>query len=168
MYAVVDIAGQQFKVTENTKYYVPKLNEKVDAKITLSNVLLVVDDKKTDIGLPYIKGAKVSAKVLEHIKDEKVIVFKKKRRTNYEKSNGHRQQLTRIEITKIALSSKESKTTNETEEVVSVKEITVKETKAPKAVEKTKSAKPAKTTKPVKAEKVVKKTKAKKETKEKE
>ncbi|PJB00412.1 MAG: 50S ribosomal protein L21 [Ignavibacteriales bacterium CG_4_9_14_3_um_filter_30_11] len=168
MYAVVDIAGQQFKVTENTKYYVPKLNEKVDAKITFGNVLLIGDDNKTDIGFPFLKGAKVSAKVLEHIKDEKVIVYKKKRRTNYEKSNGHRQQLTRIEVTKIALTSKESETTNETEEVADVNEKTIKETKAPKEVQKTKSAKPSKTTKPVKAEKVVKKTKAKNESKEKE
>ena len=171
MYAVVDIAGQQFKVTENTKYYVPKLNEKVDAKITLSNVLLVGDNNKTDFGLPFVKGAKVSAKVLEHIKDEKVIVFKKKRRTGYEKSNGHRQHLTRIEVTKIALSSKDSKPAKETEKVDEVKDKASKETKATKTAVKTKAAKlatKAKATKPVSEKKEVKETKAKKETKEKE
>lgn len=171
MYAVVDIAGQQFKVTENTKYYVPKLNEKVDAKITLGNVLLVGDENKTDFGSPFVKGAKVSAKVLEHIKDEKVIVYKKKRRTGYEKSNGHRQHLTRIEVTKIALSSKESKPEKETEKVDDVKEKAVNETKATKTVAKTKTAKPvtkAKDVKPASEKKEVKKTKAKKETKEKE
>jgi large subunit ribosomal protein L21 len=101
MYAVIDILGQQLKVTENTKYYVPKLKEKVDSEVSFENVLLMSDDKSTKIGTPYLKGAKVAAKVLEHIKDDKVMVFKKKRRTGYQKSNGHRQQLTRIEITKI-------------------------------------------------------------------
>jgi large subunit ribosomal protein L21 len=101
MYAVIDILGQQLKVTENTKYYVPKLKEKVYSEVSFENVLLMSDDKSTKIGTPYLKGAKVAAKVLEHIKDDKVMVFKKRRRTGYQKSNGHRQQLTRIEITKI-------------------------------------------------------------------
>jgi large subunit ribosomal protein L21 len=101
MFAVVDILGQQLKVMENTKYYVPKLKEKVDSEVSFENILLIGDDKSTKIGTPYVKGAKVTAKVLEHIKDDKVIVFKKKRRTGYQKSNGHRQQLTRIEVTKI-------------------------------------------------------------------
>ena len=101
MFAVVDILGQQLKVLENTKYYVPKLKEKVDSEVSFESILLMGDDKATKIGTPYVKGAKVTAKVLEHIKDDKVIVFKKKRRTGYQKSNGHRQQLTRIEVTKI-------------------------------------------------------------------
>lgn len=101
MFAVIDILGQQLKVTENTKYYVPKLKDKVDSEVSFENVLLMGDDKSTKIGTPYLKGVKVAAKVLEHIKDDKVIVFKKKRRTGYQKSNGHRQQLTKIEITKI-------------------------------------------------------------------
>ena len=101
MFAVVDILGQQLKVSENTKYYVPKLKDKVDAEISFDSVLLLGDDKSTKVGTPYVKGAKVTAKVLEHLKDDKVTVFKKKRRTGYQKSNGHRQQLTRIEITKI-------------------------------------------------------------------
>ena len=98
MFAIIDILGQQLKVT---KYYVPKLKDKVDSEVSFENVLLMGDDKSTKIGTPYIKGVKVAAKVLEHIKDDKVIVFKKKRRTGYQKSNGHRQQLTKIEITKI-------------------------------------------------------------------
>ncbi|HED08992.1 MAG TPA: 50S ribosomal protein L21 [Ignavibacteria bacterium] len=120
MYAVVDIAGQQFRVTEKTKYYVPKLDEKIDAKITFNDVLMVDNDKKINFGSPFVKGAKVSAKVLEHLKDDKVIVFKKKRRTGYQKSNGHRQQLTRIEVTKIAL-TKETKAVKETKEVKTAK-----------------------------------------------
>jgi large subunit ribosomal protein L21 len=101
MFAVVDIAGQQFKVTENQKYYVPRLSEEADAVVTFDNVLVLSDGKETKIGAPTVEGAKVEAKVLEHLKDKKVIVFKKKRRKSYKKKNGHRQQLTRIEITKI-------------------------------------------------------------------
>ena len=102
MFAVVDIAGQQFKVSENTKYYVPKLNSDADSEVTFENVLLFSDGKKTEVGAPIVKGAKVQAKVLEHLKDDKVIVFKKKIRISYKRKKGHRQQLTRIEVTKIA------------------------------------------------------------------
>ncbi len=101
MFAVIDINGQQFKVTENQKYYVPKLDKKPNSKISFNNIVLFGDDKGTKVGNPTVDGLKVTAKVLEHIKDDKVIVFKKKRRAGYEKKNGHRQQLTRIEITKI-------------------------------------------------------------------
>ena len=101
MIAVVEIAGQQFKVAENTKYYVPRLSNAVDEVITFDNVLVLSDGKKITVGSPSIKGAKVTAKVLEHLKDDKVIVFKKIRRKIYKKKNGHRQHLTRIEITKI-------------------------------------------------------------------
>lgn len=101
MFAVVDIAGQQFKVEEKTKYYVPKLKADPDSEVTFDNVLLHGTDKETKVGSPSVSGIKVTAKVLEHVKDDKVIVFKKKRRTGYDKKNGHRQHLTRIEITKI-------------------------------------------------------------------
>jgi large subunit ribosomal protein L21 len=101
MFAVVDIAGQQFNVEENTKYYVPKLDAEVDSEITFDKVLLMSKGKDTKVGAPVVEGAAVTAKVLEHIKDEKVIVFKKKRRKSYRVKNGHRQQLTRIEVTKI-------------------------------------------------------------------
>ncbi len=101
MFAVVDIAGQQFKVSENTKYYVPLLKEEPEKNVTFENVLLLSDEKETKVGNPYVEGVKVEAKVIEHVKDDKVIVFKKKRRTGYIKRNGHRQNLTRIEITKI-------------------------------------------------------------------
>ena len=79
MYAVVDIAGQQFKVEENATYYVPKLNTEVNKSVTFDNILLFSDGKSTSIGTPSVKGIKVKAKVLEHLKDDKVIVFKKKR-----------------------------------------------------------------------------------------
>jgi large subunit ribosomal protein L21 len=101
MFAVVNIAGQQFKVSENNTYYVPKLSKEPNKNITFKEVLVLNDDKDIKVGSPLIKGAKVTAKVLEHLKDDKVIVFKKKRRKGYRKFNGHRQQLTKIEVTKI-------------------------------------------------------------------
>lgn len=101
MFAVVDILGQQFKVSENTKYYVPRLNQEPESEVTFDQVLLLSDGKETKVGSPVIKGAKVTAKILSHLKDEKVLVFKKKRRKGYRKLNGHRQQLTRIEVTQI-------------------------------------------------------------------
>ncbi len=101
MFAVVDILGQQFKVSENTKYYVPRLKQEPESEVTFDQVLLLSDGKETKVGSPVVKGAKVTAKVLSHLKDEKVLVFKKKRRKGYRKQNGHRQQLTRIEVTQI-------------------------------------------------------------------
>ncbi len=102
MFAVVDIAGQQFKVIENGKYYVPLLQAEPNSDITFDSILLIGDEKSTQVGTPTIKGVKVQAKVLEHLKDEKVIVFKKKRIISYKRKRGHRQFLTRIEVTKIA------------------------------------------------------------------
>jgi len=101
MFAVVDILGQQFKVAENTKYYVPRLKEEPESEVTFDQVLLLSDGKETKVGSPVVKGAKVTAKVISHLRDDKVIVFKKKRRKGYRKLNGHRQQLTRIEVTQI-------------------------------------------------------------------
>ena len=106
MYAVVTIGGQQFKVSENTTYYVPRLQAEVNKKVTFSDVFLFNDGKQTDIGTPFIKGIKVEAKVLEHLKDDKVIIFKKKRRKSYRVKRGHRQLLSKIEITKIGKSTK--------------------------------------------------------------
>ncbi len=101
MFAVVNIAGEQFKVSENTKYYVPKLEGNIDTEITFDQILLLSDGKKTEVGVPTIDGKKVQAKILEHLKDDKVIVFKKKRRKGYRRFKGHKQELTRIEVTKI-------------------------------------------------------------------
>ena len=101
MFAVVDIAGQQFKVAENQTYYVPRLSFDADSDVTFDNVLIFDNDKEVKIGSPSVKGVKVKAKVLEHLKDDKVLVFKKKRRKGYKKLNGHRQHLTKIEVTSI-------------------------------------------------------------------
>ena len=101
MFAVVDISGQQFKVAENTKYYVPKLTNESESEVVFENVLMLSDDSGVKVGSPYVNGVTVTAKVLGHVQDDKVIVYKKKRRTGYDKFNGHRQKLNHIEITKI-------------------------------------------------------------------
>lgn len=96
MYAIVEIAGQQFKVERGNKVYVHRLEASEGAKVEFNKVLLVDNDGKVQIGTPSIDGAKVAATVLSHMKGDKVIVFKKKRRKGYQKSNGHRQQFTQI------------------------------------------------------------------------
>jgi large subunit ribosomal protein L21 len=102
MFAVVNILGDQIKVFEKNKYYVPRLKEKVDSEVTFNSILMIGDSKSVKIGTPEVKGAKVTAKVLEHVKDDKVIVFKKKIRKSYKKKGGHRQQYTKIEVLKIS------------------------------------------------------------------
>ena len=96
MYAIVEIAGQQFKVERGVKVYVHRLDASEGAKVEFNKVLLVDNGGKVQIGTPSIDGAKVAATVLGHMKGDKVIVFKKKRRKGYQKSNGHRQQFTQI------------------------------------------------------------------------
>ena len=101
MYAIVEIAGQQFKVEKDQKVYVHRLTNAEGESLEFKNVLLVDNDGKVKVGTPKVRGAKVTAKVLEHIKGEKVLVFKKKRRKGYQKLNGHRQYLTKIQIEEI-------------------------------------------------------------------
>ena len=103
MYAIVNIAGQQFKVAKDQQLFVHRLQGDEGASIEFDNVLLAENDGKFSIGAPTVKGAKVSAKILSHLKGDKVIVFKKKRRKGYKKKTGHRQQFTKIEITGISL-----------------------------------------------------------------
>ena len=98
MYAIVEIAGQQFKVSKDLKVYVHRLATEEGATITFDKVLLVDDNNNITVGAPVIEGASVEAKVLQHLKGDKVIVFKKKRRKGYKKKNGHRQSLTQIVI----------------------------------------------------------------------
>ncbi len=103
MYAIVEIAGQQFKVAKDQKVFVHRLQEDEGANVTFDKVLLL-DDGNVTIGAPAIKGAAVTAKVLSHLKGDKVIVFKKKRRKGYRVKNGHRQYLTQIQIEGITAS----------------------------------------------------------------
>lgn len=101
MYAIVEIAGQQFKIEQDQQIFVHRLEAKEGSKVDFDKVLLMDNAGKINVGAPVIKGAKVTAKVLEHLKGDKVIVFKKKRRKGYKVKNGHRQYLTKIEILKI-------------------------------------------------------------------
>ncbi|WP_418264734.1 50S ribosomal protein L21 [Flavobacterium faecale] len=98
MYAIVEIAGQQFKVSKDLKVYVHRLASEEGSKVSFDKVLLLDDNGNVTLGAPAIEGASVEAKVLQHLKGDKVIVFKKKRRKGYKKRNGHRQYLTQIVI----------------------------------------------------------------------
>ena len=101
MYAVLEIAGKQFKVAQNQRLYTPLLNVESGSTITFDKVLLVEDDHDVVVGSPTITGAKVIGKVLDHVRGDKVIVFKKKRRKGYKKTQGHRQGYTQVFIENI-------------------------------------------------------------------
>jgi large subunit ribosomal protein L21 len=101
MYAIVEIAGQQFKVSKDQKVFVHRLEGKEGDAVTFAKVLMLDDNGAITLGAPAIEGASVEAKVLQHLKGDKVIVFKKKRRKGYKKKNGHRQSLTQIQISGI-------------------------------------------------------------------
>ena len=104
MYAIVEIAGQQFKVVKDQKLFVHRLADKEGSKVSFDKVFLLDDGQKVSIGAPAITGASVEAKVVSHLKGDKVIVFKKKRRKGYRVKNGHRQALTELVIEKIQAS----------------------------------------------------------------
>ncbi len=136
MYAIVEIAGQQFKVAKDQKVYVHRLKEAEGSKITFDKVMLVEDGKNVTIGAPAIEGAAVTAKILGHLKGDKVIVFKKKRRKGYKKKNGHRQYLSEIQIESIAASGAKKATVKKVaapikeEKAVEAPKAEVKETKS--------------------------------------
>jgi large subunit ribosomal protein L21 len=98
MYAIVEIAGQQFKVSKDQKVYVHRLASEEGTKVSFDKVLLLDENGTVTLGAPAVEGASVEAKVLQHLKGDKVIVFKKKRRKGYKKKNGHRQSFTQILI----------------------------------------------------------------------
>ena len=116
MYAIVDIAGQQFKVEKDQKYFVHQLDAKPGSKITFENVLLVDDKGKVTVGAPSINGIQVTAKIEQHLLGNKVIVFKKKRRKGYAVKNGHRQRLTEITVQEIGNKSASKKTATKSED----------------------------------------------------
>lgn len=101
MYAIVEIAGLQYKVVKDQRLFVHRLEEKEGGKVTFDRVLLTEDNGAVSVGAPAVSGVAVKAKVLQHLKGDKVLVFKKKRRKGYQKLNGHRQYLTEIQIESI-------------------------------------------------------------------
>jgi len=103
MYAIVEIAGQQIKVEKDRYVYVNKLDGEAGADVTFDKVLLVDNGGDVSVGVPTVSGASVAARIVEHVKGEKVIIFKKKRRKGYRKKNGHRQQYTKLVINGISL-----------------------------------------------------------------
>jgi len=102
MYAIIESCGKQYKVAEGDVIFFEKLETEVGKKVTFDKVVLVSDDKKVEVGAPYVKGIKVEGKVVEHGKGKKIIVYKYKAKKNYRRTQGHRQPFTKVEITKIA------------------------------------------------------------------
>ena len=115
MYAIVEISGKQFKVEKKQKLFVNRLDVAEGKKISFENVLMVNDGSKSSVGTPNVSGAQVDAKVLNHLKSDKVIVFKKKRRKGYKVRNGHRQAITEIEISDILTSVSKKATAKKAE-----------------------------------------------------
>ncbi len=101
MYAIVEIAGQQFKVSKGDEIFCNRLNGDVDSAISFDKVLLIDNDGSTRVGTPVLEGAKVDATIVKHLRADKVLVFKKKRRKGYQTLNGHRQDLSKIRIESI-------------------------------------------------------------------
>ncbi len=132
MYAIVEMAGQQFKVAKDQKVYVHRLQTEEGKKVTFGNVLLLGDGSDITIGAPAIDGASVEAKVVRHLKGDKVIVFKKKRRKGYQKKNGHRQSLTEIVVESIVAKGAKKAEKKEEAKPVAKKEVKEKAV-APKA-----------------------------------
>jgi len=168
MYAIVEIAGQQFKVSRGNKLYVNRLDANEGAKLEFNNVLLIDNDGKIEIGTPSVDGAKVAATVISHLQGDKVIVFKKKRRKGYQKSNGHRQQLSQILIQGVLAKGETLKDEIKIEKkaapkAVKIAEEVVEETKkAPRAKKAAKATEAEEETKAPKAKKAPAKKAAKK------
>ena len=101
MFAIIENNGKQLKVTKDLQIRIDKVEAKEGEKITFSNVLLLSDGKTPKIGAPNIEGASVTAKIIKHAKEKKILVFKKKRRQNYRRKNGHRQDFTLVQIENI-------------------------------------------------------------------
>lgn len=122
MYAIIESCGRQYKVTEGDVIFFEKLETEEGKKVSFDKVVLVSDDKKVEVGAPYVKGVKVEGKVVSHGKGKKVLVYKYKAKKNYRRTQGHRQPYTKVEITKIKTA------TEKVEEKAEVKETAAKTT----------------------------------------
>ena len=136
MYAIIESCGKQYKVTEGDVVFFEKLDAEEGKKVTFDNVILVSEEGKVQVGNPYVKGVKVEGKVISHGKGKKIIVFKMKPKKNYRRKQGHRQPYTKVEITSIKTSTKQTETTKTTEKkaettkTTTTKTATAKTTKA--------------------------------------
>tara|TARA_B100001540_G_scaffold156548_1_gene138680 strand:- start:256 stop:678 length:423 start_codon:yes stop_codon:yes gene_type:complete len=140
MNAIVKISGKQFKVAKDTKLFVNRIDAKEGSKVSFDDVLLIDNGSKVIVGNPIVKDASVEAKVVKHLKDDKVIVFKKKRRKGYRVKNGHRQSLTEIIIEKVTEKTAKAKPAKKSEESKAPK-VKKAAPKAKKAAPKAKSKK---------------------------
>ena len=138
MFAVIKTGGKQYKVQEGDVLNVEKLNMEKEKKVTFDKVLLIEDEGKTLIGTPFVENALVRAEVIENFKDKKVLIFKKKRRKQYRKTRGHRQELTRIKIEEIIQGIKAAPKKKPAEVVKKEKEDVTREKKAPEVAKKEK------------------------------
>ena len=155
MYAIVNIAGKQYKVAEGDHLKVARLSDKIGDKVDFTDVLLTDDGKNVKIGSPAIKGAIVTAEVLEHGRHRKILVYKKKRRKGYQRKNGHKQDFSAIKVNKIQISAGATIDKAQTKET-EIKTVSAKKTTTAKKSTTTKAATvkkapvkkaPAKTTK---------------------
>ena len=129
MYAIIESCGKQYKVTEGDVVFFEKLDVEEGKKVTFDNVVLVSDDKKVEVGAPYVKGVKVEGKVVSHGKGKKILVYKYKAKKNYRRTQGHRQPYTKVEITKIKTAAEKAEAKKETaEKKTATKTATKKET----------------------------------------
>ena len=172
MYAIVDIAGQQFRIEKGQEVLVHRLEGEKGSQVDFDRVLLIEQEGKTIVGTPFVEGAQVQATIIDHLRGDKVLVFKKKKRKGYKKLNGHRQYLSLLMVEEIlekgAKPKKESKAKAEKAEVPAVKEEVVAEVTAaaaePKPVKKT-TPKPAVKAAPATGDSSVKTKKTAKTTK---
>ena len=109
MYAIVNISGKQFKATEGARVRVPLQTGDAGAKVTFDNVLLLHDGSSTQIGTPTVTGVTVTATIIDHGREKKILIYKKKRRKGYQRKNGHRQWFTEVEIQKIQVTATKTK-----------------------------------------------------------
>jgi len=131
MYAIIESCGKQYKVSEGDVVFFEKLDAEEGKKVTFKEVVLVSDDKKVEVGAPYVKGAKVEGKVVEHGKGKKILVYKYKAKKNYRRTQGHRQPYTKVQITKVALAAeKVAKTEEVAEKPATTKKATTKKVTA--------------------------------------
>jgi large subunit ribosomal protein L21 len=143
MYAIVSIAGQQFKVEKGKKVFVHRLKGDIGDDLTFDKVLLIGDDSKINVGAPYVTNAVISAQIISHVRGDKVLVFKKKRRKTYQKLNGHRQDFTEILIEDISESGIPKKAERKKAVKAEASVETQAESVAAEATEEKKAVKPA-------------------------
>lgn len=130
MYAIIEACGKQYKVVEGDIVFFEKLDTEEGKKVTFDKVILVSDDKKVQVGNPYVKGVKIEGKVVSHGKGKKIIVFKMKPKKNERKKQGHRQPYTKVEITSIKMPAAKTEKVAETAEKTETKKTVTKKTTA--------------------------------------